>query len=375
MRVAVLISGHLREFKKCFDSINTFLLQKYDCDVFISTWSTPGYWTPFDDKGVDDYCRETENIEDEVSIYNPVSLEIEELSLIEDKFKELSLKILEKNKNKKRWGRNKNIIGMYYKIWKCNSLRLEAEKLNDIKYDLIIRLRPDILIKNFDIENLDVYEDTLYTVVSNDLICDSFFFGTDKTMNRVCNIYKEFEEICDRGCLFDPHDILRESLSLYSVKLSTIKNFTYGIFNTPSGYCIEEKIQTLNERRKTSNAEQLFLSLTNLWTLDSVVYFSDKPPPDMKDTLSKKFFHITKSLYSSFIKSIDGINPLDIVYIDYKDKLETISVIYPKVIKNGLIILDNVITECSRDKLREILKEKGSNEIITLSNIILVKKS
>lgn len=374
MRVALLISGHLREFKKCFDSINTFLLQKYDCDVFISTWNTPGYWTPIDDKGIDDYCRETGNIEEEVSIYNPVSLEIEELSSMEDSFNDLSLKILEKG-NKKRWGRNKNIIGMYYKIWKCNSLRLEAEKLNNIKYDLIIRVRPDILIKNLDIENLDIYDNTLYGVVSKDLICDSFFFGTDKTMNAVCNIYKELEEICERGCLFDPHDILKESLSFYSLNLSTIKTFTYCIYNTPSGYCIEEKIKSLKERRTSSNADQIFLSLTKLWNLDSIVYFSDKLPPDTKDRLCKNFLHVTKSSYDSFIKNIDFIKPVDLVYIDYKDKLETISLIYPKIIKNGLIVIDSIITEFSRDKLREILKEKWNVEVITLSNIMIVKKS
>jgi hypothetical protein len=38
MKVAVILTGHSRDYNKSFDSFNKNVLEKYDCDVYFNTW-------------------------------------------------------------------------------------------------------------------------------------------------------------------------------------------------------------------------------------------------------------------------------------------------------------------------------------------------
>jgi hypothetical protein len=40
MKVAVLLTGHCRNFDKSFESLKKNVLDKYDCDVYFNTWNT-----------------------------------------------------------------------------------------------------------------------------------------------------------------------------------------------------------------------------------------------------------------------------------------------------------------------------------------------
>ena len=39
IKIAVQFFGHLRTFEKCAPSIQQHILSKFDCDVFMHTWS------------------------------------------------------------------------------------------------------------------------------------------------------------------------------------------------------------------------------------------------------------------------------------------------------------------------------------------------
>lgn len=45
MKIAVCFFGHLRTFKECATHIKHNLLDKYDCDLFMHTWSTYNHHT------------------------------------------------------------------------------------------------------------------------------------------------------------------------------------------------------------------------------------------------------------------------------------------------------------------------------------------
>ena len=45
MKIAVCFFGHLRTFKECAKHIKHNLLDKYDCDLFMHTWSTYNHHT------------------------------------------------------------------------------------------------------------------------------------------------------------------------------------------------------------------------------------------------------------------------------------------------------------------------------------------
>ena len=97
---------------------------------------------------------------------------------------------------------NSNI--MFYRIYHCNRYRIEYEKKNNIKYDLIIRIRSDIFLydrlylenfnKNiayFPLKTLDLFYN-----MANELnfgITDQFFISDRNLMNKICDIYLMLE--------------------------------------------------------------------------------------------------------------------------------------------------------------------------------------
>ncbi len=42
MKIAVCLSGHLRTFDANYESWETHLFSKYDCDTFLHTWDVTG---------------------------------------------------------------------------------------------------------------------------------------------------------------------------------------------------------------------------------------------------------------------------------------------------------------------------------------------
>src|SRR3989344_6274784 len=234
MKTALCISGHLREYKKCFPTIKKFIIDKYNPDIFISSWSVKGYWTKNDDKGINE--GEKIDIYDLVSLYNPKIIDIEIFNEnIQDIFMKNANSILENNP-RLRWGRKQNIIGMYYKIARCNNLRIKYEIETNIKYDLIIRIRPDIFIK--DISNILISDNTFYiSSQDNGLLRDSLFMGSPIVMDKICSLITYLKEIYNKtNCLFDPHDLLYNFIKYFNIQYKTF-NCDVGLINTTGGYC------------------------------------------------------------------------------------------------------------------------------------------
>ncbi len=87
------------------------------------------------------------------------SIEIENFDLIKDNFN-LDRYITQRPKvcDKRRYsvdGAFLNYFPMMHKIYRANELKRNAEKLNNRKYDLVIRTRPDLIYPN----NLDFNRD------------------------------------------------------------------------------------------------------------------------------------------------------------------------------------------------------------------------
>lgn len=245
MKVALCLSGHLREYKKTFGSIKTHIIDKFSPDIFISTWDKPGYWTSDDSKGVDDRDITYPGLEkDIVDLYNPVMIDVENLDSTIEFITILMDKIVEANRENSqmttyRWGRPRNIVGMFYKMWRCNKMKSQYETENNFKYDLVIRCRPDLFIDNYNFT--EPKENTIQINIRERLINDLIFCGPSETMDKICNILPWITDICKTtGCIFDPHDILEKSIEYFGLNTQFV-NGHINIINTPGGYCREEK--------------------------------------------------------------------------------------------------------------------------------------
>lgn len=242
MKVAICISGHLRNIVTTFPSVRKNILDKIEgeYDIFLSTWNEYGFWTIDDNKGVSNHNMKLDNPEQfKDFIPNLRSYEIENLKDKADTFHEKADTILKKNQNNIRWGRKQNIVGMYYKIWRCNELCKKYSEENNIDYDIVLRIRPDLYINNYPLESV-CKNDILYTHSNDNLLSDLIFYGSSDTMDKISNIYIDLEDICEKTkTLFDPHDILLNSIQYYNLKIGLLDNVILNIVNTPKGYCIE----------------------------------------------------------------------------------------------------------------------------------------
>ena len=100
--------------------------------------------------------------------------------------------------DKRKYARS--ALGMYYKIMKCDELRIEYENENKMEYDCVIRARLDYNFYDY------LYPDEIFPLKKNELIIikdrynetaqafkysnDKFFLGNRETMTKMCNLFK-----------------------------------------------------------------------------------------------------------------------------------------------------------------------------------------
>ena len=200
MKVAYCFSGHLRTFDKTYEKISKNILKILPGDIFIHTWDTLGnnstkawwsgdekYGQKIDEKTIDELNR----------LYHPVKTSIEEQSKLLKHEKLLKHDFTEFNAS--RQGEFQNLFSMWYSIHSSNKLRLEYEKQNHIKYDIVFRMRFDILpLSIIDLNQIEDFS-SLY-VVRNDnsylvnAISDLFAYSSPEIMNKYCELYNHLEE-------------------------------------------------------------------------------------------------------------------------------------------------------------------------------------
>lgn len=142
MKIAVQVFGHMRTFQKCAPILKKKVLDKYNCDVFIHTWSKP-YHDGEDVNYADFYS-------DIVRLYDPKVIKIEQQGF----YNEMGSYAVDNNTSFN--GSNPLISGlkyMCYSMVSVNLLRMSFQEKNCIDYDYILFIRPDIYInEDFDIE-------------------------------------------------------------------------------------------------------------------------------------------------------------------------------------------------------------------------------
>lgn len=144
MRAAICYSGHLRDMEDCFPNHTNNLFsvlqnQGYDLDFFVSTWNCKGHRSHGWGGNTD--------INFVLSNVNPVAFLSETFS--RDYFIQ--------NYQSEQWKNYSHLsnhttcgdsVSMWYIAQKCIDLVKSHEKRSGVKYDIIVRIRPDILFND-----------------------------------------------------------------------------------------------------------------------------------------------------------------------------------------------------------------------------------
>jgi len=183
MRIALLISGYLRNYETNLKFINDEIINKYkNVDVYLHITKNEN----LEDK----YFNQIEDadIQHITHILNPISTIIEDnIHYVEDKH-------------------INNLINHWNKLYKLNELKKINENATNQKYDFVIRYRPDLSIKTKNIFEMTV-NDVIYipadskidksrlTNIDDIYICDALAFGSSELMDKYFNIYNELNSL------------------------------------------------------------------------------------------------------------------------------------------------------------------------------------
>jgi len=178
MKYALLISGYMRGFDLNYENLNKYLLYNNDIDIYIHITK--------DDEVK--YKNKNNNIEHICKLLNP------KVMLITGNF------IIDKDKIL-----NNNILNQNYKFYLLNEERKKIEAAENIKYDVIIKSRPDINLQQK--IDLTIIPNELYIPIDSKIditklkskddkyICDVFAYGDSTIMNKYFDFYNSLNKL------------------------------------------------------------------------------------------------------------------------------------------------------------------------------------
>jgi uridine kinase len=183
MKVALLISGYLRTFKNNLPKIKKSIIDNFD--------------------DVDVYIHITKNEKNTDTYLNLTSL-TDDIKYINDELKPLSL-ICEDNILFSDDKKINNTYNNWFKFYKLNELKKINETENKLKYDLVIKFRPDLNIIsenifNFSKNKITIPKESLIDkkklINPNDkYICDILAYGISSLMDDYFSIFNNLESL------------------------------------------------------------------------------------------------------------------------------------------------------------------------------------
>ncbi|WGE90850.1 hypothetical protein [Actinobacillus genomosp. 1] len=217
-KVAVCISGICKASLTGLESIYNNIISPLKADVFMHTWDIQQDWAG-DARVYNFWSRvfgvKNDELPSKLHDLNFIENEYPNIykSLLSSHYSSLNIDTLKSNfifnelaiENQDNFIRVNNIdenyqtrntynqIKMFYGIYKSFELMKNFEKTQNIKYDYVIRIRPDLLItEEFSLEKLAPLNIGELAVSTGDVgVADSLFYAHRETFEQVVNIWLE----------------------------------------------------------------------------------------------------------------------------------------------------------------------------------------
>lgn len=242
MKVAVILTGHMRSWEQVFPNFKEKIIDRYNPDVFIHTYSDEGWWTPGDKVTETGVFDESPDIDVGAIIkqYQPKDIRLEDWN------KSLSEDIPSLNKHFEERGKNypnfahkpRNILSMFYKLSAGVNLMNTYAALNGIQYDLVIRMRPDMIIDDLP----DFEPNTFYTLAHKNHIGqgtgDMIQIGSVLQMSLFALLPQNIDTIYNHTQLLCPHVLSETWINALHFNWEEF-NINKTLMHTPKGAYVE----------------------------------------------------------------------------------------------------------------------------------------
>jgi len=222
MNVAICLSGAIKFVDNGLHTINK-ISSLYNTKLFIHSWEIEDFIN-FNSHSLSirnvslsngnfSYYDHYENNMFDKYKYENISIERYEdkQKYFQDIFNNIKFDIYEQR-------HDLGVLSMFYSIYKSNELKVQYEKKNNIKFDCVIRIRSDSLIRNdlilteYNMNNLNIPNGGDWGGLN-----DQFAFGNSDVMNLYSETFNNIKKI--KRSMYHPEMILRESMELYSINI------------------------------------------------------------------------------------------------------------------------------------------------------------
>ena len=218
MKAAVCLSGQLRNFKGCYQSLYDNIIQPTKADLFVHAWhfspkETDSFYVNIGDD-ITKRFMENGTEEEFLSLYKPKKYKFEECSeFLKNKRFIIHRKAPETNAER--------MMCMLYNISKCFNM------LDPSGYDIVFRCRTEIAYDR------KINQEDLSVSLKGSLVIphgtdgrggyqDSFAFGSPNVMSIYASLYHYIQEYSDQGEMTHPEYMLKYHLSKNNVKVKRI---------------------------------------------------------------------------------------------------------------------------------------------------------
>lgn len=217
-RIAVCISGHLREHIDGYINFKTHVIDANpDCtfDFFIDTWKSRE-WRKSLDKKVSTDSKLHDVVHDILKLYDPVEFHIED----DRDWDTSEFQQYIKPGYVKRGTKGEHILGMYYKIMMCNSLKNMYSENREIDYDIVMRCRSDIGVTSNIVFTSDIIDECKFggeksslfvaknTTGKKEWLSDVLAFSSSQIMSYYSGLFSNIHKIVDKHKIFRPEPLL-----------------------------------------------------------------------------------------------------------------------------------------------------------------------
>lgn len=225
MKVAVCVSGLMRTFQICYESLFRNIVIPNQADVFISTWSILGtgtYKVPGQPWIAIAGAEQPLNVDIVNHLYGShlKGFHIEDWQPMQNRFYQELEESCRRSPSKVVHTENmksitRRLISMHYKIQEANRMSKEYEEKNGFVYDVVIRARPDIRHeKMLRMENYKVIWPNVFSDLSHNYgyVCDQFAFGTRNVMDIYSSIYSKIFEYNNWLAVYNAENMMKHHL-------------------------------------------------------------------------------------------------------------------------------------------------------------------
>lgn len=212
MKIAVCFFGQSRDVSPSSISIKNNLINLYECDVFIHTWEHDKY-----------------KLDDINLVYSPKSIMIESQINFNDEYIDII-----GNLNSSSGISNFNTISQFYSHYKSHLLMLDYSNKNNIKYDLIVKIRTDTYLYNtFNIKDIIPNNYNVPSIPNGYIYNDTIAISDEYVMNLIALKFNNIVNLNkEANGNFIPENIIHNVLNNNNIAINRINNWHCDLYRT-----------------------------------------------------------------------------------------------------------------------------------------------